>query len=479
MANPPRAMRTLFLTAALASSLFALAQDNTSKGVIEIEINENGNKRVIRKEFDPSLGQDVNALLREMDVLQDLDLKKGENVEINVKKSVKGKSSDQVDVLINDQKKGTTAVLADRPLLGVYITTFNNTDGIYPGGTKGAKVDRLVSGSAAEAAGLVEGDIITHIDGKAVQTDTELRAYIGKQKPGQEVSITYLRNGAERTTKATLGLDNEGLAPRFRYFNFDTDDLNGMILPEEFEERMRNLGSEIEREVQVSLDGRAQLGVTSTSRNQNTDGARVDEVIPGTAAEEMGLRTGDVITAVNGKKIKSFDELATTIKSMRSGDAIALTVKRGNSTETLNGNLKPYRFNNMNPFAFNWNEPGQVTTMHTRIRMEIQDLTPAEEAIVAQGAGVDLNNQLNVVRIEFAPNPSEGTFTIDFELPQKERTAIMILNSTGAKLREEILGDFSGTYRKTIDLTDQPNGVYFVVIAQGEKQFTRKLVKQD
>ena len=472
-------MRTLLLSATLASSLFAIAQENTSKGVIEIEINENGNKRVVRKEFDPDKGQDVNALLREMDVLQDLDLKKGENVEINVKKSVRGKGGENVDIRINDRKKVPATALADRPLLGVYITTFNNNLLTYPSGTKGARVDRIVSGSAAEAAGLLPGDIITHIDGIEMPTDTDLRTFIGKQKAGQVVSVTYLRQGEEFTTSATLGLDAEGVSPRFRYFDFDTDNLNGMILPEEFEERMRNLGREIERDVQVSIDGRAQLGVTSNSKSHAVVGARVDEVIPGTAAEEMGLQQGDVITAVNGKKIKNFDELASAIKAMKSGDKVEVSVNRGAENFVLNGNLKAYRFAEPKSFAFNWNGPDHVTTMHTRIRMEIQDLTPEEETVVAQGAGVDLKNELDVVRIEFAPNPSEGTFTIDFELPQKDRTSILILNSTGAKVREEILGNFSGAYRKTIDLSDQPNGIYFVVIAQGERQFTRKLVKQD
>jgi hypothetical protein len=123
-------------------------------------------------------------------------------------------------------------------------------------------------------------------------------------------------------------------------------------------------------------------------------------------------------------------------------------------------------------------EDADRVIMETRVRIEIRDLTPEEQSLVATNAGVSPDQELSIDRIEFAPNPTDGTFTLEFDLPSTEKTRVLVLNATGAKVHEEILGRFDGHYRRSIDLSDQPNGIYFVVIAQGNSQFTRKIIRQ-
>ena len=67
-----------------------------------------------------------------------------------------------------------------------------------------AKVEE--EGSAAEA-GLKEGDVITAVDGKKVVKMSELQEYLTNKRPGDKVTITYLRKKAKKT--ATLTLKNE------------------------------------------------------------------------------------------------------------------------------------------------------------------------------------------------------------------------------------------------------------------------------
>lgn len=67
-----------------------------------------------------------------------------------------------------------------------------------------AKVEE--DGSAAEA-GLKEGDVITAVDGKKVVKMSELQEYLTNKRPGDKVTITYLRKKAKKTT--TLTLKNE------------------------------------------------------------------------------------------------------------------------------------------------------------------------------------------------------------------------------------------------------------------------------
>ncbi len=59
--------------------------------------------------------------------------------------------------------------------------------------------------SAAEEAGLKEGDIIIEINGEKIDINNSLIKIISKYSPGDKITIKYLRDGQEETTEATLG----------------------------------------------------------------------------------------------------------------------------------------------------------------------------------------------------------------------------------------------------------------------------------
>lgn len=68
-------------------------------------------------------------------------------------------------------------------------------------------------------------------------------------------------------------------------------------------------------------------------------GAFVSQVIPGSAAAEAGLKSGDVITEVNGQTIRSFSELGALVGSIGSGQEIELGVIRDGEEMTINVTL--------------------------------------------------------------------------------------------------------------------------------------------
>ena len=75
------------------------------------------------------------------------------------------------------------------------------------GTMEGIYVAKVSEESAAEEAGMKEGDVITAIDGKPVGKMAELQEVLAKKRPGDKVSVTYLRD-KKKATK-TLTLKNE------------------------------------------------------------------------------------------------------------------------------------------------------------------------------------------------------------------------------------------------------------------------------
>jgi S1-C subfamily serine protease len=70
---------------------------------------------------------------------------------------------------------------------------------------EGALVVSVMPESAAEAAGLQEGDVITQVDGRAVAASHPLDEHIRRYRPGDRVELTVLRDGRERDISVELG----------------------------------------------------------------------------------------------------------------------------------------------------------------------------------------------------------------------------------------------------------------------------------
>jgi putative serine protease PepD len=86
----------------------------------------------------------------------------------------------------------------------------------------------------------------------------------------------------------------------------------------------------------------ARIGVEVTDATDSfglPDGALVKSVSPGTAASEIGLRSGDVITAINNTQVTDSDSLVADVRSYRPGDQVTLTVRSKSGTRTVDVRL--------------------------------------------------------------------------------------------------------------------------------------------
>jgi 2-alkenal reductase len=74
-----------------------------------------------------------------------------------------------------------------------------------PSGASGAQVSEVVPGSAAAAAGIRQGDVITKVNDQQIDEEHPLATIMLKYRPGDKVRLTLLRGGTEQSVEITLG----------------------------------------------------------------------------------------------------------------------------------------------------------------------------------------------------------------------------------------------------------------------------------
>ncbi|MBI5692342.1 MAG: DegQ family serine endoprotease [Verrucomicrobia bacterium] len=154
---------------------------------------------------------------------------------------------------------------------------------------QGALVADVQPNSPAAKAGLKEGDVITAVNGEAVEDANRFRFSIGAIPPGTKIELAVLRDGKTRTITATTAertvAASSGHRPTSRgeeYASHDEGVLNGVSV-DDLAPQMRN---------QLNLPARLK-------------GAVITEVDPNSAAAKAGLRPGDVILEINKQPVTS------------------------------------------------------------------------------------------------------------------------------------------------------------------------------
>jgi serine protease Do len=194
-----------------------------------------------------------------------------------------------------------------RGWLGVYIQPltpeFAEAYGVEHEG--GAVVSDVVPDSPAAGAGLRRGDVIVAVDGETIEDHTDLSFCIRSHLEGDKVRLTVIREGKEREVSVTLG------------------SIPGRSQEQErsLKETEERLGLRVEP---VTPELRRELGAPATR------GMAVAEVLPGSPADRIGLKRGDIILEVNGRPvddIKSWQKVMSEVQ-----DSAVLLVWRDGRT---------------------------------------------------------------------------------------------------------------------------------------------------
>jgi serine protease Do/serine protease DegQ len=180
-----------------------------------------------------------------------------------------------------------------RGLLGVSIQSIDpeNASALGVEIDYGALISSIEPGSAAEKAGLQVDDIIIQIDNEKISNSRELANVIGLKGSGEEVEIQLVRNNNKINVVAILGQ----------------------------QQLSRSEGTDIH----PGLVGASFASASTMSGG----GVEVSTVESGSAAFQRGLRSGDLITAVNRQQVENLQQLQ---KIAKQSNILFLLIQRDN-----------------------------------------------------------------------------------------------------------------------------------------------------
>jgi PDZ domain-containing secreted protein len=280
----------------------------------------------------------------------------------------------------------------------------------------GARVT-ITRNSGAAKAGLKNEDVILQLNETPIKSFHDISTFMKTTKPNDKIQIKYLRNGATLTTTASLGQP---------------------------EDAWQNYNQEKE----------ACLGVyTYSSREQGKKGAVISNFTEVSAAKEVKMVAGDVITSVNGVSVKSHQDVWDEIAKFKPKQIVTVQYLREN-------------------------EPKQV-------KVSLNACKPKEESVIVvpktqeELGNINVNpnasKELKLEVFSASPNPTQDMVNISFR-GEAAPTSVSLYDLTGKVLFQQTLNDFNGEYNQRFDLNAYAKGVVLVQVLQGEKVFVKRIV---
>jgi predicted metalloprotease with PDZ domain len=186
------------------------------------------------------------------------------------------------------------------------------------------RILEVVEGSAADKAGLEEGDVIVEVDGRKVEGASDVVDRIRDLDAGQSLRLKVSRDG--QAVEKVAVLDEK----RPFHHPFPGKALGKM--------RILGLGAPKVR-LGVELQPLT-AGLRGYFRVAGDQGVLVADVVSGSPAEKAGLRAGDVILALQGKAVADPGDLIEGLRELKAGDRVTLRVVREGAEQTFDVTLE-------------------------------------------------------------------------------------------------------------------------------------------
>lgn len=190
---------------------------------------------------------------------------------------------------------------------------------------EGVRITNVSDESAADKAGLKEGDIITKIDDTKISTPEDLVKAIGQHKPGDKITVTYKRDKKEQKATATLTKRKMPEAMAFSGAPFETM-RDFKIMPDAQSWGPGN-------SFNFSFNG-PRLGIKA-QETEDGKGVKVLDVDDESAASKAGIKEGDIITSLDGTEVNDIDKLREVSKTAIEKGNFKVKLQRDGKSEEL------------------------------------------------------------------------------------------------------------------------------------------------
>ncbi len=260
--------------------------------------------------------KDVNVNINENKFLY----KNGNGIEMQLGKRPMQGRTPQIKILKeNNQIKA---------ILGIAMQKVNN----------GVKINEVNAESGAAKAGLIEGDIITAINGKKVATEMDITRIVNESKPADVLTIDYINNNKAKTTKATLG---ERKAEAFAWSDNMNSDMpfEMPMMPKMDMQQFENMDFDFNGDINgMKIFGNSgkqkpKLGVTLIE-TEDDKGLEVKDIEENSVAAKAGLQKGDIITTIGSTKVTNVSAVQQAIREAGTKPFAVAYLRNGKEQKT-------------------------------------------------------------------------------------------------------------------------------------------------
>ena len=188
----------------------------------------------------------------------------------------------------------------------------------------GVEIVKVYQSSPAEKAGLEVDDILLRFNGKTIDEVDDLIDRVQDTKIDDHVKITYLRNGEEKETTATIAGKQKKTWKK----------LYGWFRP----------GEKYKDKLFKYKDDHAWMGVSTEELTDQLRayfhvpedaGILISEVAENSPAEECGLQAGDIIISINKKEISDYYDLIKILDRYDPEDEIEISIIRDRQQKAI------------------------------------------------------------------------------------------------------------------------------------------------
>ena len=170
------------------------------------------------------------------------------------------------------------------------------------------------------------------------------------------------------------------------------------------------------------------------------------------AAKDADMQIGDVITSVNGMRVKTHQDVWDEIAKYKPKEVVRVAFLHGD-------------------------EPKQI-------RATLKACKPRDENVIVVPKVLEdaqkVNTPTNVGRLELtnfvaSPNPTKDMVNVSFK-GEAVPTNVSFIDVTGKVLFQQTIKDFDGQYNQRFDVSEYAKGVVVVKVQQGDKVFSKQIV---